>query len=509
MCSGMYASLSDEGTLQQLVDDTKIPDLVPQLQEFALRPIAKLLKIQDEQLASSSSMQSPQLLQLLRAVRNLSAVGEDMTQNLYSNGILAQIINLLKTIVDISPGSCTGHPIVVKLIIQALANMTTSSPSISTTVWEAMFPHLISSVIKILPDVQPIAAAIIFNCVRSNAAARQSMITPPGVSLLQKLLQLEAQGEYCDPRLQLLVGEIAVYCGQLLPLLEGLTSDAQAIALHLVYSHLEGMSGGLSMLATATSPLAIAMCRLFNQAATAAAAVVTRDAGIAAEASSEAEPAAAAPDPAVNILDRTLRVLIAITSVSASQGREDCLLDLIHHMFQEGLVDSLLAALRALPPITKPNRDATQKSQSATSGSEDSGKQMGAGADASEMQRELTFEGSMRPHWPDIALYTGYRTDLVAVLANLSFGQTAVQLHICSNGGVQLLLEQCQIDDDAPLVREHALWGIRNLCANPAAQEVIGDLQVLAPAQNELLTRAGYQIHLDSETNKPSAIRNQ
>jgi hypothetical protein len=100
----MYASLSDEGTLQQLVDDTKIPDLVPQLQEFALRPIAKLLKIQDEQLASSSSMQSPQLLQLLRAVRNLSAVGEDMTQNLYSNGILAQIINLLKTIVDISPG---------------------------------------------------------------------------------------------------------------------------------------------------------------------------------------------------------------------------------------------------------------------------------------------------------------------------------------------------------------------------------------------------------------------
>lgn len=100
---------------------------------------------------------------------------------------------------------------------------------------------------------------------------------------------------------------------------------------------------------------------------------------------------------------------------------------------------------------------------------------------------------------PRAAAYPGYRSDLVSVVANALFGRTAVQqevqqvggephtsvrvvsnpvsprtcpLHACMQcGGVELLLSSCQLDDTAPLAREFALWGVRNLCAsNPAAQ---------------------------------------
>ena len=41
-------------------------------------------------------------------------------------------------------------------------------------------------------------------------------------------------------------------------------------------------------------------------------------------------------------------------------------------------------------------------------------------------------------------------------------------------GGVELLLSQCQLDEDSPLTREWALWAIRNLSiSNPDVQQRI------------------------------------
>lgn len=119
-------------------------------------------------------------------------------------------------------------------------------------------------------------------------------------------------------------------------------------------------------------------------------------------------------------------------------------------MCQRGLVDALLGMLRALPPITKPN----------------------AAPAAASASRPLT------PYPADVP-YQGYRSDLVAgkpcvsqcchccpehirhskvmrcrshpvatcpaVLANAAFGRSPVQQQVSDGGGVELLLEQCQV----------------------------------------------------------------
>lgn len=47
--------------------------------------------------------------------------------------------------------------------------------------------------------------------------------------------------------------------------------------------------------------------------------------------------------------------------------------------------------------------------------------------------------------YPKQSPYSGYRCDLVALLANLCFRRSAVQHKVQQLGGVELLLSQCQV----------------------------------------------------------------
>lgn len=518
----MYATLTHADSLQQLVNDTKNPAMGAQLQELALQPLSRLLRFHAESVESDAGIgedvQQLQLLQLLRAARNLSAFGEDMTHNLMRNDIDTLVFSILRKTAFLEPDQSKSSGDVIKLALQMVANMTTSSSSSGAVVWEALFPHTLSSVIERQSGLQPIVAAVLFGCVRSGAVARQEMVTVPGINLLRLLLVEEVRGAHCDPRLQHLVGEAAITRGQLGPLLRGLNPIAKAIALHLCYSYLEELGENFLLDASASTSLGSALCQMFEESGMQV--VSAQSTGSMLPQSSDTQPTINCPeqtksDSVADVLEWILRVLVALTSVASSKSScQDSSPDLVDHMLQVGLVDSLLAALATLPAITKPAGEAASVSGHVSHRSKSqppANRQHVAGAQAGDSQdaKQSAYSEASQLPWPVASVYTGYRTDLVAVLANMSFGHSSVQLHMCTTGGVQLLLEQCQIDDDSPLVREHALWGIRNVCGNSAAQDLIGDLQVLGPAQDEALTRAGFQIRLDSATNRPRMVRDK
>ncbi len=64
-----------------------------------------------------------------------------------------------------------------------------------------------------------------------------------------------------------------------------------------------------------------------------------------------------------------------------------------------------------------------------------------------------------------------------------------------------------QVDEDSPLLREAALWAVRNLCeGNLSIQKQIEELQVVDTVQTPELERAGLQLQHDPGTGKINLI---
>ncbi|KAL3140251.1 hypothetical protein ABBQ38_004522 [Trebouxia sp. C0009 RCD-2024] len=109
--------------------------------------------------------------------------------------------------------------------------------------------------------------------------------------------------------------------------------------------------------------------------------------------------------------------------------------------------------------------------------------------------------------YPKRSPYKGYRCDLVALLANLCFRRPAVQHKVQQLGGVELILSQCQWDDENPLVREYGLWAVRNLCeGNESIQESISGLRPCSTVDSPDLQQIGMQLELDGQTGKPTMV---
>ena len=65
-----------------------------------------------------------------------------------------------------------------------------------------------------------------------------------------------------------------------------------------------------------------------------------------------------------------------------------------------------------------------------------------------------------------------------------------------------------QVDDESPLVREWALWAVRNLCeGDEGAREAISQLKARSIVQDAALQRAGLSVELDEATGRPRAVR--
>lgn len=94
-------------------------------------------------------------------------------------------------------------------------------------------------------------------------------------------------------------------------------------------------------------------------------------------------------------------------------------------------------------------------------------------------------------------------TETACRLSTHQFGLVLARLahsRVTSNGDLQ-------IDDANPLVKEWALWGVRNLSANGAVKQTIEQLQAQGVASSEALEEAGYEIQLNPATKRPRLVR--
>ena len=71
-------------------------------------------------------------------------------------------------------------------------------------------------------------------------------------------------------------------------------------------------------------------------------------------------------------------------------------------------------------------------------------------------------------------------------------------------GGIELLLANTQLDEAAPVAKEWALWGVRNLCLGSAAARAhFGGLQALSdPVTSPELQRMGQEVRVDRATGR-------
>ncbi|KAL1925748.1 uncharacterized protein VTP21DRAFT_631 [Calcarisporiella thermophila] len=89
------------------------------------------------------------------------------------------------------------------------------------------------------------------------------------------------------------------------------------------------------------------------------------------------------------------------------------------------------------------------------------------------------------------------RRDLVRVIGNMAHGRRAVQDKVRELGGVPLILNQANIDDYNPYIREYTILAIRNLMADNAEnQQFLKDLRPIGAAQHPVLQEVGYRTEL-------------
>jgi hypothetical protein len=105
-------------------------------------------------------------------------------------------------------------------------------------------------------------------------------------------------------------------------------------------------------------------------------------------------------------------------------------------------------------------------------------------------------------------LYPGYKSDLLAVLGNMTFNRSYVQQKVCDMGGVEVVLSQCERPRAnpyaaSPLAREWAIWTIRNLCEGSVeARNAISNLQLQQVLESEELERANLRVTVDEGSGK-------
>ncbi|KIZ01153.1 hypothetical protein MNEG_6805 [Monoraphidium neglectum] len=152
------------------------------------------------------------------------------------------------------------------------------------------------------------------------------------------------------------------------------------------------------------------------------------------------------------------------------------------------LVDSMLGLLAALGPPINPRRpDASEHARLR-------GEHLRLLAPRAAALRAAAGA-------PAAAPYPGYRADVICVLSNALHGRPAAQRAAAAGGAAELLLSSTQLDEAAPVAREWALWGVRNLCAGGGGEEArarMAALQLQDVAAAPELERMGLQVKVDA-----------
>jgi hypothetical protein len=431
--------------------------------------------------------------------------------------------------------SCKGQdeqnlPVLTALS-QLLANLASNSNQVdhgAESIWSLFFPSVVNMLISHpLPKVSEPGTVALYKLTSANETLSLELCSSSGMQTWSILLSRSLEEEGVSEWLPLLVSCISVrqgLLGQLIGCLEGSEEGEQGrwsryhpTVLHVLASELQEMQG--------TVPDHHSQHFLYKLSD------LTYEAMLgcrSAELCDEKEER--------SCLDLSRHVLEAsLSSLRGLLSRDDQGVSLLScdpalvfidpSTSHPNFIQILFCALAALGPPTKPQKNLHQENhQNGPAGSSMQCEQV-----TSSEPSPLSSIVSLLPHSHP---YTGYRGDLLALIANLVVDRPEVAGQVCSLpllpalppsqpssgstehlkapliGSVELLLYQAQLDDKSPVAREWALFAIRNLCLiSEEARERIEGLEMSSDGADEVIEtedmrKMGMRLERDRETGK-------
>ncbi|XP_020093913.1 ataxin-10 [Ananas comosus] len=107
----------------------------------------------------------------------------------------------------------------------------------------------------------------------------------------------------------------------------------------------------------------------------------------------------------------------------------------------------------------------------------------------------------------NVCPYKGYRRDLVSVIANCLHRRRRVQDEVRRQNGIPLLLQQCVVDEDNPLLREWGLLAVRNLLeGNVENQKEVAEFEMQGPVVTPEIAQLGLRVEVDKENRRAKLV---
>ncbi|CAB4442970.1 unnamed protein product [Rhizophagus irregularis] len=92
------------------------------------------------------------------------------------------------------------------------------------------------------------------------------------------------------------------------------------------------------------------------------------------------------------------------------------------------------------------------------------------------------------------------KRDIVKIIGNMAYENKIVQDEVRELGGIPLILNQCNIDDNNPYIREYAIFALRNLLINnPENQKLVEQLTPIETVQHPALQDVGIMTELGQD----------
>lgn len=188
---GLYGPLRSRDAMDHLLADSRDEAAIPRLQAHGVPALAQLLASHQ---SSSDTEAASTLLDALRAVRNLGALGGCVAKSLAQYKLPEVVCGVLSTLVQAGPGALSARTfrvpcrnthfckvaiilicsfkimqvneicliggtgdqaLAVKAALQGLANMATGNSAAAVTIWHGLFPDLFLVTLTSYPGEAP------------------------------------------------------------------------------------------------------------------------------------------------------------------------------------------------------------------------------------------------------------------------------------------------------------------------------------------------------------------
>lgn len=412
-------------------------------------------------------------LDALRLLRNLCVDNERAKREMRRAGIAQVVCDALEpTRVD----HC-------KVVMQVLCNYTLEFQEAQEEVWNVWFPCAFQNVLEGCKDahVSAMAARTILHCVKENRAWTEKLANSQSgrrlnAAIVQVISENSFGGRECES-VEELLKLLSLEHGFYTALFQMVEHPAGKVQVTSAFSRCIAENRKQTTFSLASSELA----KLIRENLELAARACKQEQLNQTQSLRNPEELNGMP----LLLYHMLGLLREVTQVEACyENHSTQKVDILDQLYDTGILKVLVAMLVSLGV---PNPFKLQNGYS-------------------EEQMKNPDISESTAVFPSFHLYIGYRTDIVATLANMCFRRPCCQDELLAQGGVEVVLSNCQVESASPLLREWSLVCIRNLCeqSEPIRQH-IASLQLLDAERHPELEGLGLRVEIGSD-GKP-AIR--